>query len=168
MKKIQQGFTLIELMIVVAIIGILAAIAIPAYSDYITRSKWADTISAVASVKAGIAECIDSNGGAIGVDSCDTFAELEAYGVDAAMTENAGVTSKYQATLDLEETPTIGSVAIRLNGAGSTELAGDGTNCVFHLTPNVISSTYVKWTPVVAAAAVGACVKFLKGASAGV
>lgn len=62
MKKMQQGFTLIELMIVVAIIGILAAIALPAYQDYTVRAKVSEVILAASSGKVPVAEFFQTKG----------------------------------------------------------------------------------------------------------
>ncbi len=62
MKKIQQGFTLIELMIVVAIIGILAAVAIPAYQDYTIRAKVTEGLSLSAGAKTAMIETFTNRG----------------------------------------------------------------------------------------------------------
>jgi type IV pilus assembly protein PilA len=62
MKRMQQGFTLIELMIVVAIIGILAAVALPAYQDYTVRAKMSEVLLAMSACRTSITEVYQSGG----------------------------------------------------------------------------------------------------------
>lgn len=71
--RAQSGFTLIELMIVVAIAGILAAVAIPQYSDYTMRAKVSNVLAAAAPLKTAVALCVQENGGE--ASACSTSSE---------------------------------------------------------------------------------------------
>ena len=123
----QKGFTLIELMIVIAIIGILAAIAIPQYKDYVTRAKWAENNTSIAPLKLAIGECLQDKQG--DKASCDTLAEL------TSTTGYATLPSPSKGTVTL--TPTTAAIVV----TGTADVG----SCVVTWTPTVDANA-VKWS----------------------
>ena len=118
MKRIQQGFTLIELMIVVAIIGILAAVALPAYQDYTVRAKMSEVILAMSACRTSITEVYQTGG---------TPPPPNQWGCEG------GVASKY-----------VGGLATDANGKVSATVQGINANVngkVVTLVPLVTNAT---------------------------
>jgi type IV pilus assembly protein PilA len=142
-QQAQAGFTLIELMIVVAIIGILAAVAIPAYSDYTAKAKVANATAAADPLKSAVALCIQENGGVA------TTCNLGVEGIPAAFTPTKEVTGA---------TVAAGVIELTLD-----DKVGAGTGAKIKFTPVFASgNTNVQWdivTSGVTNAAVDAAIK---------
>jgi type IV pilus assembly protein PilA len=92
MNKAQKGFTLIELMIVVAIIGILAAIALPAYQNYIKRAAYSEVVNGMAPVQTAITVCYQETSS---LAACDTEGEL---GITLPSAQGTGALAKIELT----------------------------------------------------------------------
>ncbi len=142
MKRVQQGFTLIELMIVVAIIGILAAVALPAYQDYTKKAKMSEVILAASACRTTITEVVQTSGGSLPAD-------------DNWGCESTSSTSKYVASV---KTKTTGAVQVTSQGIGT---GADGTVL---LVPTITGNTISEWkcgpgntTPVEAKFLPGSC-----------
>lgn len=106
MKKVQQGFTLIELMIVIAIIGILAAVALPAYSDYTKRAKMSEVLGFAAAAKTAVAESFQATG-ALPTDNSK-----------AGLASATEITSKYVKSVTVAD----GVIEVVITGTGDANL----------------------------------------------
>jgi type IV pilus assembly protein PilA len=142
-KRVQKGFTLIELMIVVAIIGILAAVAIPAYQDYTIKAKVSEAASLSSPARLALAQAFNDGTLANGVDNTAAAPATNVFNLP----QDVLITSKYVTKVTVAGTSTTGgTVTVTMQNTNSSLVDGKTVLFTIACTAGVGCSTTVGGT----------------------